>query len=276
MTRSPAESAQPAVRAANPGRRQPLPVPSRQTSRPKSCPAFAPLGTRPRSQADFPAAPPPQNYLLPVRTAAPTRSRRTPTRGTAPDQQLRYRGQVPVELQAQAIERMLNGRADLWFAYTQQSRWQVYNGAISRPFRETDYRRGDAGVPYRLLAVRMRGAWSTSVSCTSQWALRSAVAQLEPGVACPVRLRAPQSGRTGPAVVSAAENPSTTTTPTSRTTSATAICGHLPQWRHTVSLLLRGSLSEGQGAGRLTTASLFTAAHGLPAGVHRIWRNLVD
>jgi len=41
-------------------------------------------------------------------------------------------------LKTKVVQDML-GDGDLWVGYTQSSRWQVYDGAESRPFRETDY-----------------------------------------------------------------------------------------------------------------------------------------
>ena len=41
-------------------------------------------------------------------------------------------------LKTKVVQDLL-GDADLWVGYTQSSRWQVYNGRESRPFRETDY-----------------------------------------------------------------------------------------------------------------------------------------
>lgn len=56
-------------------------------------------------------------------------------------------------------EDLLGSGADLWFGYTQQSNWQVYNKGISAPFRETDYEPElfvTMPTDYRLLGLRGR------------------------------------------------------------------------------------------------------------------------
>lgn len=44
-----------------------------------------------------------------------------------------------LSLKTKVAQDLFNTNADLWFGYTQESHWQVYNEDNSRPFRATDY-----------------------------------------------------------------------------------------------------------------------------------------
>jgi phospholipase A1/A2 len=82
-------------------------------------------------------------YVLPATWT--DRSNRRPT-SPAPEHSVTEPLELrPIEakyqlsLKAKLADNLLGTPAALWGGYTQSSRWQVYNGADSRPFRETNY-----------------------------------------------------------------------------------------------------------------------------------------
>lgn len=82
------------------------------------------------------------NFILPLHTTSSiNRTPGSPTRGVTtgrPD----YRpleAKMQVSLRAKVAEGLVLPDADLWFAFTQRSLWQVWNRQESSPFRSTDY-----------------------------------------------------------------------------------------------------------------------------------------
>lgn len=81
------------------------------------------------------------NYVLFARYSSdPNDSPNSPTRGAAPEVAYdNIESKFQLSFKMKVAEGLVSHRVDLWFGYTQQSHWQVYNGAISRPFRETNH-----------------------------------------------------------------------------------------------------------------------------------------
>lgn len=82
------------------------------------------------------------NFILPVHySSSINRQPQSPTR-TGAEFQENYKDietKLQVSLRAKVLEDILLPNADLWFAYTQTSMWQLWNSADSAPFRSTDY-----------------------------------------------------------------------------------------------------------------------------------------
>lgn len=82
-------------------------------------------------------------YILPLYTTSSVNSRPTsPAPGHSAASNTGQRAsevKFQLSFKTKLIENMFDGRSDLWFGYTQQSFWQLYNPANSRDFRETDY-----------------------------------------------------------------------------------------------------------------------------------------
>ncbi|MBU5616830.1 phospholipase A [Psychrobacter sp. TAE2020] len=83
------------------------------------------------------------NYVLPLfYTAKPNLSPNSPsldggefTSNDIRNTELKFQ----LSLKSKVAEDLFGTNADLWFGYTQDSHWQVYNEDNSRPFRATDY-----------------------------------------------------------------------------------------------------------------------------------------
>ena len=81
------------------------------------------------------------NYVMPVHvTSQINRSPQSPTRAVSnlPDYR-REEAKFQLSLRTKVAEDVLLPNADVWLAFSQQTFWQVYDPADSRPFRNADY-----------------------------------------------------------------------------------------------------------------------------------------
>ena len=82
-------------------------------------------------------------YLLPGwYNSSPNRTPSTPEHTSDIPEQRRQNHietKMQVSFKTKLVEDLFNSHADLWFGYTQASHWQVYQGSMSSPFRNTDY-----------------------------------------------------------------------------------------------------------------------------------------
>ena len=81
------------------------------------------------------------NYVLPVHvTTHVNRSPQSPTQAAVllPDYR-REEAKFQLSLRTKIAQDFGLPGSDVWVAFTQQAMWQIYNGADSKPFRNTDY-----------------------------------------------------------------------------------------------------------------------------------------
>ena len=82
-------------------------------------------------------------YILPIFHASnPNLQPTSPSAGrtvSSPIDLNANESKLQISLKTKIVEDLFGGNGDLWFGYTQSSRWQIYNGGLSRPFRETNH-----------------------------------------------------------------------------------------------------------------------------------------
>ena len=81
-------------------------------------------------------------FILPVRYSDnPNNFPQTPSQPAPPtaEQLDNIEAEFQLSFKTKGAQNLFGSQMDLWFAYTQQNQWQVYNSTISRPFRETNF-----------------------------------------------------------------------------------------------------------------------------------------
>lgn len=82
-------------------------------------------------------------YLLPVlHNGRPNRMPTSPNplnTVSTPENLDQNEAKFQLSLKTKVLEDVFGDNGDIWFGYTQSSRWQLYNTDISKPFRETNY-----------------------------------------------------------------------------------------------------------------------------------------
>lgn len=81
------------------------------------------------------------NYVLPVHyTTRINRSPQSPNQAAVSlPAYKRVEAKFQLSLRTKIAQDLLLDNADVWLGFTQQAMWQIWNGADSKPFRNTDY-----------------------------------------------------------------------------------------------------------------------------------------
>ena len=81
------------------------------------------------------------NYVMPIHfTSRINRSPQSPTQATVPlPDYRREEAKFQLSLRTKLVQDVPLIGGDFWVAFTQNAFWQIYNGADSKPFRNTDY-----------------------------------------------------------------------------------------------------------------------------------------
>lgn len=103
-------------------------------------------------------------YVLPgswsnSRNLEPYRSDQSPPPATDPAMLNAVEAKFQFSFKTKVVQGLFKNKGDIWVAYTQSSHWQVYNGKLSRPFRETNFEPEAMVVfplNFRLLGMRVR------------------------------------------------------------------------------------------------------------------------